>query len=41
MLSAGDDLQALNLFERGLHLTQGQVIVSYAIVETIAWNHSP
>jgi hypothetical protein len=36
--STGDESQALNLLERVLHLTQGQMIVSYVIVESIAWN---
>ena len=36
--STGDEPQAHNLFERVLHLTQGQRIVSYVIVGSIAWN---
>ena len=36
--STGDEPQALNLLERALHLTQGQMVVSYVIMESIAWN---
>ena len=36
--STGEDSRALNLFERVLHLTQGQMIVSYVIAESIADN---
>jgi hypothetical protein len=36
--STWDESQALNLFERVLHLTQGQMIVSYVIAESIADN---
>ena len=39
--SAGDEPQAHNLFERVLHLTQEQWIVSYVIMESIAWNLGP
>ena len=36
--STGDEPQALNLLERALHLTQGQMVASYVIMESIAWN---
>ncbi len=39
--SAGDESQALNRFERVLtvlHLAQGQLIVPYIIVVSVAWN---
>ncbi len=39
--STGEDLIALNLFESVLHLTQGQMIVSYVIADSMVQILSP